>query len=409
MKETVVPAARPRHAYLLLLCGCMAVMASVLIAPNLPLMQSHFAAVPGADYLVPVTLTLPALVVAVLSLFIGAAADRVGRKALLVLGMALYALFGTAPVWLDSLDLILASRLGVGLAEALIAICCTALIGDYYSGLQRDRYLALNTTFSSISAVLFLGLGGVLGEYGWRTPFAVYAGSLALMLAVSLMLWEPVRRVPAQDGGAGESEDEFSASRQCLICLVTVLGAVLFMAIQVHIGYLMEAVGVRSPAVIGGVAAAGQLAVVLGSLAFRVLLRMGTTTLLRLALSFGVPAVGFLIVGSAATDRGVLAGVLVTGFGAGLMLPTLLCWNMEGLPGRKRAFGTGAWMAAFFGGQFLTPLLVVGLSKAVGGVGAALAWIGLAVLPAALILLVVALAARKAAHEFSIGGGARRR
>lgn len=409
MKVTVVPAARPIHAYLLLLCGCMAVMASVLIAPNLPLMQAHFADVPDADYRVPVMLTLPALVVAALALFIGAIADRFGRKTLLVLGMALYALFGTAPVWLDSLDLILASRLGVGLAEALIAICCTALIGDYYSGRQRDRYLALNTTFSSISAVLFLGLGGVLGEYGWRTPFAVYAVSLALMLAVSLMLWEPVRRASAQDEGEGEGEGEFSASRQILICLVTVLGAILFMAIQVHIGYLMEAVGVRSPAVIGGVAAAGQLAVVLGSLVFRFLLRTGSTTLLRLALSFGVPAVGFLIVGSAATERGVLAGVLVTGFGAGLMLPTLLCWNMHRLPGRKRAFGTGAWMAAFFGGQFLTPLVVVGLSKMAGGIGAALTWIGLVVLPGALILLTVALAAGMAGHGFSIGGDARRR
>lgn len=382
--------ARPIHAYLLLLCGCMSVLAAVLIAPNLPLMQAHFADVPNVEFLVPVALTAPALVIALLSLFVGAFADRYGRKRLLVGGMALYAVFGMAPIWLDSLHAILATRVGVGFAEALIMTCCTALIGDYYSGLQRERYLALNTTFASTSAVIFIAVGGALGEFGWRVPFVVYAISLVLMVACLLLLWEPARHAPAAAAGAADDEP-FSIARLVLICAVTVVGGVVFMAIQVHIGYLLEAVGVTAPATVGLVASAGQGAVVVGSITFRLMLRAGWATGARLGVSFAIPAAGFLVVGAADDFAGVTAGALLTGFGAGLLLPTLMCWNMGRLPAAHRALGTGAWMAALFFGQFITPIVVVGLSHQVGGFAAAISLMGMVVLPCALALLAATL------------------
>lgn len=389
---TTAPVARPIHAYLLLLCGCMSVLAAVLIAPNLPLMQAHFADVPRVEFLVPVALTAPALVIAALSLFVGAFADRYGRKRLLVAGMALYAVFGMAPIWLDSLHAILATRIGVGFAEALIMTCCTALIGDYYSGLQRERYLALNTTFASTSAVIFIAVGGALGEFGWRVPFVVYAISLVLMVAIIFLLWEPPRHAPSASVAAGGADDEdFSIARLALICAVTVVGGVVFMAIQVHIGYLLEAVGVTAPATVGLVASAGQGAVVIGSLTFRLMLRAGWATGARLAVSFAIPAAGFLVVGAADDFAGVTAGALLTGFGAGLLLPTLMCWNMCRLPAARRALGTGAWMAALFFGQFITPLVVVGLSRQVGGFAAAISLMGTVVLPCAIALLAVTL------------------
>ena len=67
--------ARPIHAYLLLLSGCMSVLAAVLIAPILPKMQAHFATVPRVEFLVPVAPTAPGLVIALLSLLVGALTD----------------------------------------------------------------------------------------------------------------------------------------------------------------------------------------------------------------------------------------------------------------------------------------------------------------------------------------------
>lgn len=65
-----------------------------------------------------------------------------------------YAVLGTAPLYLDSLGAIVASRVGVGLCEAAIMTCCTTLIGDYWSGARRSRYLGLQTLMAAATSLL---------------------------------------------------------------------------------------------------------------------------------------------------------------------------------------------------------------------------------------------------------------
>jgi MFS family permease len=156
---------------LLMTGSCLPILGAVLIAPVLPKMQDHFDAVPGAKVLVPMALTVPALSLALLAPFAGVIVDRLGRKRLLVVATGLYALCGTAPLWLDSLGAIVASRALVGVTEAAIMTCCTTLIGDYYTGRVRDRYLALQTMCASASATAFFVIGGAAGSVGWRAPF----------------------------------------------------------------------------------------------------------------------------------------------------------------------------------------------------------------------------------------------
>ncbi|MFG2894493.1 MFS transporter [Streptomyces sp. NPDC048248] len=148
--------------------SCLPILGAVLIAPVLPRMQDHFHGVAGAKALVPVALTIPALALTLLAPFAGAIVDRLCRKRLLVVAIGLYAVFGTAPLWLDALGAIVASRALVGVVEATIMTCCTTLLGDHYSGRVRDRYLALQTMCASASATAFFVLGGVVGSAGWR-------------------------------------------------------------------------------------------------------------------------------------------------------------------------------------------------------------------------------------------------
>jgi MFS family permease len=66
------------RAVLLMAGSCLPVLGAVLLAPVLPKMQDHFAAVPGAKTLVPVVLTVPALALALLAPFAGVIVDRLG-------------------------------------------------------------------------------------------------------------------------------------------------------------------------------------------------------------------------------------------------------------------------------------------------------------------------------------------
>src|SRR3954451_15132575 len=181
---------------LLLAGSCLSVLGAVLIAPVLPQMTDHFAGVAGSDVLVPIVLVVPALIIGLTAPFAGVVIDAVDRKRLLIAAMVAYSLFGTAPLYLKSLGLIIVSRVLVGLCEAAIMTCCTTLIADYWSGPRRSRYLGLQTLTASVSAAVFLGVGGALGSAGWRPPFWLYLVAVLLAVPMARLLWQP-RRDPA--------------------------------------------------------------------------------------------------------------------------------------------------------------------------------------------------------------------
>ncbi|MEK7833119.1 MAG: MFS transporter, partial [Acidobacteriota bacterium] len=108
------------HAALLLMGSCLPILGALLIAPVLPKIQAHFAGVPRAEFLTPIALTIPSLMIAALALFAGAIVDKLGRKRVLVVALVFYGFCGIAPIWLDSLQAIIISRAGLGIAEAVI-------------------------------------------------------------------------------------------------------------------------------------------------------------------------------------------------------------------------------------------------------------------------------------------------
>jgi MFS family permease len=112
----------------LMFSSCLPILGAVLLAPVLPMMQAAFADVSGSAALVPLVLTAPALVIGLLAPVAGRIVDAFGRKNLLVGALLAYTFVGTAPLYLESLPMILLSRIGVGLTEAAIRTCCTTLI-----------------------------------------------------------------------------------------------------------------------------------------------------------------------------------------------------------------------------------------------------------------------------------------
>ena len=87
--------------------------------------------------------------------------------------MIAYSIFGTAPLYLQSLGAIIGSRVLVGICEAAIMTCCTTLIADYWSGArpQLGTWVYAGARRGTVEATVFLGVGGALGSAGWRTPF----------------------------------------------------------------------------------------------------------------------------------------------------------------------------------------------------------------------------------------------
>ncbi|MFD9130149.1 MFS transporter, partial [Kitasatospora sp. NPDC059571] len=359
--------------------SCLPILGAVLIAPVLPQMQDHFAGTPGAGALVPVALTVPALALGLLAPFAGVLVDRLGRRRLLVGATVAYALVGTAPLWLDSLPAIVVSRALVGVTEAVIMTCCTTLIGDYWTGRERDRYLALQTVCASLSATAFFVVGGAVGSAGWRAPFWAYAVSLLLA-----PLMAGVLRAPGQggDGPGGGVPADAAAQRRpfpfrplAATCGLTFFGAVVFYTVPVEMSFLLDGVGVRAPAAIGAATAVASAATVAGAAVFA---RFADRAQRFLPHVLGLCALGFAVMCAAGGAPLLVAGAVVNCLGTGMLLPALLTRALARLEHADRGRGTGLWNAAFFLGEFVCPLVLLGVSAAAGGLAAAVGLLGAA-------------------------------
>ncbi|ELT44780.1 MFS transporter [Arthrobacter nitrophenolicus] len=369
------------QATLLVAGSCMPVLGAVLLAPILPTLSRVFADTPGVAILVPLTLTLPALFVALFSPLAGYVADRVGRKQLLVFAMIAYAVFGTAPLWLDTLESIAISRVGVGIAEAAIMTCCTTLITDYYAGEQRNKYLGLQTMVSALAATAFFALGGALGSISWRTPFWLYAVSAVIVIPMIVKLWEPAKTLAPTAAKTPLPWRQIGAP-----AAVTLFGGIVFYALIVHLPYVITGLGVADAALIGLAAAIASLATAAGAISFRFLAKLGTRNLL--ALAFGLAAVGLSLVSVAGNVPLAIAGAVIASAGTGVLLPTLLTWAVNGLEFQQRGRGTGIWTGTLFIGQFLTPIVLGAAAAAAGSLSLALGGLGIACAVALLAVLV---------------------
>lgn len=355
------------HAFILLSAVICGTLAATVIGPILPAMQQHFQSVSGIATLVPVVVTLPMLVFAVLAVAIGWASDRVGRKNVLVASLLLYAAAGTAPLYLNSIYLILISRALVGVAEAAAMTCSTTLIGDYFTGAQREKYISLQTTFASISAFVFNLVGGTLGAHGWRTPFAVYALTLLIAPLVQFFIWEPSRQHVADDrSGQDPSEPEFKRWLLALVCLIGFVAGTVFIMVPIHLSFMLVEIGVTSTQQIGLAYALNSLGVIIGTVTFGWIVVKRLNVLSQLASAAILCGIGFVLMGTSHSFPALAAGGVINGLGCGLVLPASVSWALRTLPFERRGFGIGAFMASQFIGYFCNPFLVMPIVARLG-------------------------------------------
>lgn len=357
-----VPAASTKHGVILLLCAVMPIMAIISLVPVLPLLLEEFAATPGSEFLVPIALTIPALCVALFSPVAGWVSDKMGRKKLLVGALLIYAAAGSFPLFLTDLKQIIASRFVLGIVEAAIMTVATTLIGDYFTGERREKWIGVQIATGSFAAIILIAAGGFLGEaFGSRGPFLLYVLAIPIALAAAIILYEPVRQV---------KDPEIQAVRfpiKSVLPLILITGGVglLFYSVVVQLGPILQLSGSVSPAMIGIAGAAANLGVVVGSLLFRRSIHL--TGPILLAVGMMISAIGYAGAGSADSFVLIASFAVIACIGSGLMLPNMMAWIMRYLPDEVRGRGIGFWTGAFFLGQFTAPVIATALSARAGG------------------------------------------
>ena len=163
----------------------------------------------------------------------GPLADRFGRKPVLMIGLALYVLFGALAAFAPTFETLIAARVGAGVSAAALRVLAVSIVRDRYSGRQMARVM-------SLSFLVFLGVpilapsigAAVLMVAPWPWIFGVLAltGS-AVMIWAALRLPEtlhPEDRLPIQPARIADAFRQALTNRQSMgytLAMTAITGA----------------------------------------------------------------------------------------------------------------------------------------------------------------------------------------
>ncbi len=330
----------------LLLVSTLTVMAGATIAPALPAMRQHFAAVANADYWVRLILTAPALFIAIGAPIAGTIIDRFGRKGLLGAAVFLYGLAGSSGFLLNEIGLMLLGRVLLGLSVAGIMTTATTLIADYYRGAARAQFLGLQAAFMGFGGVIFLTLGGYLADLNWRLPFLIYLLAWLILPFILLVLSEPSANSAAQS-----SEAVVSEAVPWLLLLTTysiaLVTQIVFYMIPVQIPFYLQQLSNANAAQSGLAIACATLATSISALSYQ-RLKVRFTFLKLYVIAFLLMGLGYLVISFGRTYEIVLLGLAIGGLGVGLLMPNMTVCLTSSTPAVLRGRILGGLTTSFF-------------------------------------------------------------
>ena len=349
------PAGAPQ-GFTLMILGSLPSLAIAALVPVLPLLFAKFKDAPHKELLVPMILTVPSLCVALFSSAIGAAADFWGRRPVLILGLIALAVFGMAPMLFDGLYAIIASRFVVGLAEAAILTTGNALMGDYFAGDERKRWLGIQTSVGPFIGSAYIVTGGLLGNWSWRGPFLLYGMGLVVLVATLYTLHEPSRPEASQGLPGQPAASHFPWRETVLVGSVTLLVSVVYFLQAVQHGRIFSDLGVSTPARIGWIVTLASMGTVFGGLTYKTMRLRPISTMMSVAFTaYGIGYLGLSLVPNYIVG---LPFDALSQFAGGFALPLLIAWALTKYDFEHRGRGMGIWAACFFLGQFLSPPLM---------------------------------------------------
>ncbi|WP_445500856.1 MFS transporter [Microvirga sp. G4-2] len=146
------------------------------------LAQAFLASFPQVQWIVLAYL----LTITILIVSLGRLGDVIGRRRLLLVGIALFTAASTLCGVASMLWLLIAGRIVQGVGAAIMMTLAMALVGETVPRTKTGSVMGLLGTMSAIGTALGPSLGGVLiSGLGWRAIFLVSVplGALTLLLA----------------------------------------------------------------------------------------------------------------------------------------------------------------------------------------------------------------------------------
>ena len=176
---------------LAILLAALAMLGPFSVDTYLPAFPAIEASLDASAIQVQQTLTAYMAAFAVMILWHGALSDAFGRRSIILISLAVYAVASLGCAAAHSIEYLWAFRILQGISAGAGVVIGRAITRDLYSGAEAERMLSLVTMIFSISPAIAPIIGGWIVSYAsWRTIFQ------GLFVFALVMLWLCWRHLP---------------------------------------------------------------------------------------------------------------------------------------------------------------------------------------------------------------------
>lgn len=269
-------------------------------------------------------------------------------------GLLPYAFLGFVGAYIGNDYVLMLDRFLLGGATVAVQVSVTSFIADFFTGERRMKLIAWQGMAIELGGVIFLSIGGMLGEYHWQYPFYIYLIALiCFLLVLKTLPCHPNGKVGA-DGGADLKTDDNRRVR--LVFYGAVLAMVLFFVGFVTLPlYLPSAFGFSESVTGYYMAFISVVAILTASQMPKVVVKMGDGN--TIAMGFVFFLLGYACLAVSGNLVFLVLTTVFVGTGFGFTVPLLNHMMIEASSNKNLGKNLGLYSMGIFGGQFLSTFI----------------------------------------------------
>lgn len=333
------PPAPQRHGWLIANLLCQLGFGLLAMTVCLPSMQDWPATFGASQAAVQLTFSGYIAAYGLLQLLYGPLSDRIGRKPVLMAGVALSCLGALLAAAAPDLTVLTLARVLQGAGSAAGMVVGRALIQDLFSGRERTRMMAFAGMTMGLCPPLATLVGGRVHVWlGWQANFLLMA-ACAAVLVVAAWRGLPESKPAVAPGGWSRLVSGYGqlARVPAFLWYVAVLSMMTatFYAFLGGAPIVLAGYGVR-PEHIGWYIMCVPVSYIAGNLlTTRLIRRVGDRTLMVLGQASTLAGIGLLLALGLAglhTPLAMSLPLMLMGIGHGLMVPPTLAGTVGLIP-----------------------------------------------------------------------------
>lgn len=158
----------------------LTLMSTSAVSPALGEISDYFCfAEESLIRLIPV---IHAITIVPTIFFVGRLARVFSGKSLLIFGLLVFTLSGTAGGFVSNVYALLLTRIFMGFGLGLVIPFSTALISDFFEGDEKTRLMGLSSSLNMLGGMIALLVAGQLAFLSWRLPFLIYTFGIPVLI-----------------------------------------------------------------------------------------------------------------------------------------------------------------------------------------------------------------------------------